>query len=99
MFHALYVYRSFVICAGGKKQHRHVHVIFYVFNRLQAAGGRCSHICECNVAPHYPSCKHAFTPTQTAIHCSRAGCHVHLLTLVRNTAPETLRYTTVSKQP
>lgn len=62
-------YRSFVICAGGGKTNknktnvRHAHVIFYVFNQLQATGGRCSHICKCKVAPHHPfvqTCIHAY---------------------------------------
>lgn len=61
-------YRSFVICAGKKTNKnktnvRHAHVIFYVFNQLQATGGSCSHICKCKVAPHHPfvqTCIHAY---------------------------------------
>lgn len=74
---------------------RHAHVTFYVFNQCQATGGRCSHICTCKVAPHHPSCKHAFTPTQTDLRCARAACHVHPLTRVRITGPQSSRDTSI----
>ncbi len=71
---------------------RHAYVTFDVFNQLQATGGRCSHVCKCKVAP----CKHAFTPTQTDIRCSRAACHVHPLELQVRNPQETRRYMIVS---
>lgn len=93
-------YRSFVICAGKKqtktKQMFDMLMSYFMFSinckRPEEdvrtyVSVRWLHITL--------SCKHAFTPTQTAIHCSRAGCHVHLLTLVRITAPQSARDTSI----
>lgn len=91
---------SFVVYSYKCVRRDYVRVTSCVLSEFRASRGRCSHICKCKVAPHQPSCKHASTPTQTAIHCARAACHVHLLTLVRSiqlhNPQETRRYTIVS---